>query len=247
MPPDDKEYKLLTSDGLEFGPAGADTIKQWYLEQRIDKTDQVFNHLDQRWRPLNEVFDIESWEHSGILQSFFHNRISVLVGDITKQHVEAIVNAANPTLLGGGGVDGAIHEAGGPQILEECREIRRTRFPQGLPTGEVVLTTAGNLPARYVIHAVGPIKGVWGERDAKMLALCYQNSLALAVQHNLRTIAFPAISTGIYGYQREEAAAVSSEAIGEFLSQEESIKEIRLVFYSHKDAQVFLQNHRFGG
>lgn len=148
-------------------------------------------------------------EKSGVLESFLGGRVRVLVGDITTQQVDAIVNAANSTLLGGAGVDGAIHEAGGPQILEECREIRRTRFPQGLETGEAVITTAGRLPARYVIHTVGPIKGVWGKRDAEMLAACYRNSLVLAVQQSLRSIAFPAISTGIYCYPREEAAAVS--------------------------------------
>src|SRR5258708_9981654 len=120
-----------------------------------------------------------------VLQSFLDGRVKVIVGDITKQEVDAIVNAANWTLLGGGGVDGAIHRAGGPRILEECKEIRRTRFPNGLPTGEAVATTAGNLPALYVIHTVGPIYGQSGKRDAELLANCYQNSLALAVEHNL--------------------------------------------------------------
>lgn len=177
--------------------------------------------------------------------SFLDGRVKVLVGDITAQHVDAIVNAANETLLGGGGVDGAIHKAGGPSILEACREIRRTRFPDGLPTGEAVITTAGDLPALYVIHTVGPIKGRWGVRDAEMLANCYMNSMALAVQHNLRSIAFPSISTGAFGYPREEAAAVSSQAIAEFIALDRQLEEVRLVFFSQGDAKVFLSNHVF--
>ena len=169
----------------------------------------------------------------------------MLVGNITTQHIDAIVNAANETLLGGGGVDGAIHKAGGPSILEACREIRRTRFPDGLPTGEAVITTAGDLPALYVIHTVGPIKGRWGARDAEMLANCYLNSLSLAVQHNLRSIAFPSISTGIFRYPREEAAAVSSNTIAEFLAVDRQLEEVRLVFFSQDDAKVFLKNHGF--
>jgi O-acetyl-ADP-ribose deacetylase (regulator of RNase III) len=184
-------------------------------------------------------------DQSEILESFVGDHVKVLVGDITRQHVDAIVNAANETLLGGGGVDGAIHRAGGPSILEACREIRRTRFPEGLPTGEAVITTAGDLPALYVIHTVGPIKGKWGDRDAEMLANCYMNSLALAVQHNLRSIAFPSISTGAFRYPREEAAAVASQAIAEFLSSDRQLEEVRLVFFSLADAKVFLSNHGF--
>ena len=179
------------------------------------------------------------------LQSFFDGRVTILVGDISQQQVDVIVNAANPTLMGGGGVDGAIHYAGGPQILEECRELRRTRFPKGLPTGEAVFTGGGKLAARYVIHTVGPIKGRAGDQDAQLLAACYRNSLALAVEHDLRTIAFPSISTGAYGYPREEAALVSSEAIASFLSTDRLLKEVRLVFYKSGDANVFLKHHGF--
>ena len=185
-------------------------------------------------------------DQSEILESFLGEHVKVLVGNITTQHVDAIVNAANETLLGGGGVDGAIHKAGGPAILEACREIRRTRFPGGLPTGEAVITTAGDLPALYVIHTVGPIKGKWGDRDAEMLANCYMNSMTLAVQHNLRSIAFPSISTGAFGYPREEAAAVSSQAIAEFIGLDRQLEEVRLVFFSQSDAKVFLKNHGFG-
>jgi len=179
------------------------------------------------------------------LQSFCEGRVTVLVGDISQQQVDVIVNAANSTLMGGGGVDGAIHHAGGAQILEECRELRRTRFPKGLPTGEAVITSGGKLAARHVIHTVGPIKGRAGDQDAQLLALCYRNCLTLAVEHDLRTIAFPSISTGAYGYPREEAALVSSEAIATFLSTDNFLKEVRLVFYKPGDANVFLKNHGF--
>ena len=178
-------------------------------------------------------------------QSFCGGRVTIHVGDISQQRVDAVVNAANSTLMGGGGVDGAIHHAGGPQILEECRVLRNTRFPEGLPTGEAVITSGGKLAARYVIHTVGPIKWQAGDRDAQLLAACYRNSLILAVEHDLRTIAFPSISTGAYGYPREEAALVSSEAIASFLSTDSLLKEVRLVFYNQGDANVFLKNHGF--
>jgi len=115
-----------------------------------------------------------------------------------------------------------------------------------LPTGEAVITSGGNLQARYVIHTVGPIKGRSGGRDAELLAACYKNSLALAVQHGLRSVAFPSISTGAFGYPREEAAAVSSEAIRDFLSVKGLLEEVRLVFYTRGDVNVFLRNHRIG-
>src|SRR5436305_2230649 len=152
--------------------------------------------------------------------AFLDGRVRVVVGDITTQDVGAIVNAANSSLLGGGGVDGAIHRAGGPAILEECREIRRTRFPEGLPTGEAVITSGGKLPALYVIHTVGPIYGEHRGREADLLANCYHNSLTLAVEKNLTSIAFPAISTGVYGYQLEEEAEVASIVIEYFISIE---------------------------
>ncbi len=176
---------------------------------------------------------------------FLDGRVSVVVGDITKQDVEAIVNAANSSLLGGGGVDGAIHRAGGPEILAECREIRRTRFPEGLPTGEAVITTGGKLAALYVIHTVGPIYGEHGGREAELLANCYHNSLTLAVEKNLTSIAFPAISTGVFGYPLAEAAEVSSKTIENFLTTDMQLKEVRLVFFQARDAEVFLQHQKF--
>lgn len=174
---------------------------------------------------------------------FLDGRVRLSVGDITREAVDAVVNAANSTLLGGGGVDGAIHRAGGPSILEECREIRRTRYPEGLPTGEAVITTGGLLPARYVIHTVGPVYG--SGREAELLASAYRNSLALAAAHSLARVAFPSISTGVYGYPREEAAAVASGSIAEFLEGNETVSEVRLVFFKQDDMEVFLRNHQF--
>ena len=176
---------------------------------------------------------------------FLGGRVRVVVGDITVQEVEALVNAANSTLLGGGGVDGAIHRAGGPAILAECRELRRTRYPGGLPTGEAVITTGGRLPARRVIHTVGPVYGRAGGREAELLAACYRNSLALAVEHGLKTLAFPSVSTGAFGYPRHEAAAVASAAVEERLKGDDFIDEVRLVFFSEKDAESFLRHHEF--
>ena len=176
---------------------------------------------------------------------FLNGRVSVLVGDITQQRVVAVVNAANASLLGGGGVDGAIHRAGGPDILAACQELRRTRYPDGLPTGEAVLTTAGRLPARHVIHTVGPVYDAAGERAEGLLSACYRNSLSLARQHGLTTLAFPAISTGVYGYPREEAAAVASRAIADFLAADTTITAVRLVFFAQQDADVFMTYQAF--
>jgi O-acetyl-ADP-ribose deacetylase len=183
------------------------------------------------------------WEQQ---TKFLDGRVQVLVGDITLQDVDAIVNAANSSLMGGGGVDGAIHRGGGPRILDECRKVRRIQYPDGLPTGEAVITTAGDLRARYVIHTVGPVYRRQGVRDAELLATCYKNSLMLAAKNNLNSIAFPAISTGVYGYPPSEAAAVSSQAIKEFLAGDEILKEVRLVFFQQSDAEVFQKNQRFG-
>lgn len=178
-------------------------------------------------------------------ETFLAGRVLVVVGDITRQHVDAIVNAANSTLLGGGGVDGAIHNAGGPQILKECQEIRKTTYPGGLPTGEAVITSGGNLPAKYVIHTVGPIYGRQPDREAELLAACYQNSLLLARRHLLSSIAFPSISTGAFGYPKPEAAKIASTTIKQFLESDEQIKEVRLVFFLERDARVFLHCQEF--
>ena len=177
--------------------------------------------------------------------SFVGGRVTVKVGDITQEAVDAVVNAANGTLMGGGGVDGAIHRAGGPAILEECRGIRATRYPDGLPTGGAVITTAGRMPARHVIHTVGPVYGSGGPGKAEKLAQCYANSLRIAAEEGLATLAFPAISTGIYGYPMDEAAAVSSRAVQGALCSYPSIREVRLVFFLPRDAEVFVRHQAF--
>jgi O-acetyl-ADP-ribose deacetylase (regulator of RNase III) len=189
------------------------------------------------------------------MNSFLNGRARVVVGDITQQATDALVNAANSTLLGGRGVDGAIHRAGGARILEECRRLRNTLYPEGLPTGEAVMTTGGLLAARYVIHTVGPIWGQHAGREAELLAACYRNSLALAVEHGLASISFPAISTGAYAYPPDEAARVASGAVREFLTAgsdgeqnpaaRDAFREVRFVFFSEADAQVFLRHHKF--
>jgi O-acetyl-ADP-ribose deacetylase (regulator of RNase III) len=179
-------------------------------------------------------------------EKFLDGCVAVKSGDITRENVDVIVNAANSTLLGGGGVDGAIHDAGGGRILEECREIRRVKYPNGLPTGEVVITSGGNLPARFVIHTVGPIYGAKeAEAPEKLLANCYKNSLSLVVENNLKTVAFPSISTGAFGYPKTEAARVSSTAIKEFLEQEKTLEQVLLIFFSDADARLFLKHQQF--
>jgi len=176
---------------------------------------------------------------------FLGGRVLLVIGDITRQDVTAIVNAANSTLLGGGGVDGAIHDAGGPEILKECQQIRKTVYPKGLPAGEAVITTGGNLSAKYVIHTVGPIYGRDRERQAELLAACYQNSLLLARQHGVTSIAFPSISTGAFGYPKIEAAKIASTAIRDFLGADSHIRQVRLVFFQQRDARVFREYHEF--
>jgi len=173
------------------------------------------------------------------------SRVLVMTGDITSQAVDAVINAANHSLLGGGGVDGAIHRTGGPAILAACQELRRTRYPDGLPTGEATITPGGRLPARYVIHTVGPVNGRHDGKEADLLAACYHNALALAVQHHLRSLAFPAISTGAFGYPRDKASAVASATIRNFLNNDSTLQEVRLIFFSPDDMVEFLRHQRF--
>ena len=161
--------------------------------------------------------------------------IVLLEGDITEQHVDAIVNAANSTLLGGGGVDGAIHRRGGPAILEECRKIRATDWPDGLPTGRAVATTAGTLPARWVIHTVGPVHSKREDRSA-LLESCHTESLRIAAELGARTVAFPAISTGVYGYPLDEAAPVAIEAVK---TADTEVEEVRFVLFSREAYAAF--------
>ena len=160
-------------------------------------------------------------------------RIVLVEGDITEQYVDAIVNAANSTLLGGGGVDGAIHRRGGPAILEACKEIRAKEWPEGLPTGMAVATTGGVLPARWVIHTVGPVYA--NEEDPSiLLAGCHTESLRVADEMGAATVAFPAISTGVYGYPLHEAAPVAIEAVR---TADTAVQEVRFVLFG-RDAFV---------
>jgi len=168
------------------------------------------------------------------------DKIIIKTGDITKENVCAIVNAANSSLMGGGGVDGAIHRAGGAQILEDCRKIRKEKYLDGLPTGEAVATTAGNLSVKYVIHTVGPIYHQCGNNCALLLASCYINALKIAVKLGCRDIAFPAISTGIYGYPKAEAARIAYETVKDFLEERDDM-EASFVFHNNEDKEIFLK------
>jgi O-acetyl-ADP-ribose deacetylase (regulator of RNase III) len=157
-------------------------------------------------------------------------------GDITREEVDAIVNAANSSLLGGGGVDGAIHRGGGPFILDECIKLRDTKLRDGLPTGQAVATNAGELPARYVIHTVGPVWHGGGNGEPELLASCYRECLRVAAELNLTSIAFPAISTGVYGYPKDAAAKIAIKTVFEELQRPTSITDLRFIVF---DAATF--------
>ena len=165
-------------------------------------------------------------------------KLQLAVGDITEERTEAIVNAANSSLLGGGGVDGAIHRAGGPAIVEECRAIRTRRGE--CPAGEAVVTTGGRLAARYVIHTVGPVWRGGGSGEKALLASCYRNSLRLAADKGLYSVAFPSVSTGAYGYPVKEAARVALGAVAQFLGNEEkSPSVVRFVLFDEKTFRAY--------
>ena len=165
-------------------------------------------------------------------------KLSIVQGDITKQTTDAIVNAANSSLMGGGGVDGAIHRAGGPAILEECKQIVSK---QGrLPTGQAVITTGGKLKARYVIHTVGPVWHGGGSNEADLLASAYRESLKAAAEHNLTSVSFPSISTGVYGYPINEAAKVATKAVFSFLQEQAtSIREVVFVLFDSRTYEAY--------
>jgi len=163
-----------------------------------------------------------------------------LCGDITKIECDAIVNAANSTLYGGGGVDGAIHRAAGPELLDACRRVRNERFPEGLPTGEAVLTSAGRLPFKGVIHTVGPVWHGGSTGEESQLASCYRNALNLASEHQFKTLAFPAISTGVYGYPSHLAARTVAAVLKDFLVHFQCPETVILIFFSPQAEKVFI-------
>jgi len=163
--------------------------------------------------------------------------IKIVLGDITKIKVDAIVNAANKSLLGGGGVDGAIHRAGGQKILEECKIIRHKQG--GCKTGEAVITTAGNLPSKFVIHTVGPIWSGGNNREEELLSSSYNNCLNLAVERNLKSIAFPNISTGIYGFPKELAAKVAANAVKKFSTIASSLEEVIFICFDEENYNLY--------
>ena len=165
--------------------------------------------------------------------------ISVVQGDITTIKTDAIVNAANTSLLGGGGVDGAIHRTGGPKILEECMQIRNKHG--GCPVGEAVITTGGNLPAKHVIHTVGPVWNGGNKNEKELLASAYRNSLKIAEQHNLATIAFPNISTGIYGFPKKAAAEIAVNTVKDFMQTAKNVKEVTFVCYDEENYKLYNQ------
>ncbi len=182
--------------------------------------------------------------HTPLLHYLDH-RIALYVGDLTDHAVDAIVNAANSSLYGGGGVDGAIHRRGGPAILDACRAIRSSLWPDGLPVGQVAITVGGELPARHVIHTVGPIWGRHGGAEARLLADCYRNAIELAASLGLKSIAFPAISTGVYGYPPAEAAVVVSRTLAAVMREQPGITQLRLVFFDARQFDIFVAHQQF--
>ena len=165
--------------------------------------------------------------------------LSIINGDITRQETDAIVNAANSGLMGGGGVDGAIHRAGGPAILEECKKIVAS---QGrLPTGQAVITTAGNMKAKHVIHTAGPVWRGGDQSEAELLTSAYRESLKLAAVKGLGSVSFPSISTGVYGYPVEKAAAVALKVVKDFLSAETSIKDVVFVLFDERTYEAYAE------
>ena len=164
-----------------------------------------------------------------------NEKIEIIQGDITRLDVDAIVNAANSSLLGGGGVDGAIHRAAGPELLDECRSLG------GCPTGDAKITAGFNLPARYVIHTVGPVWQGGGHNEDNLLASCYRNSMQLALDHQLRSIAFPSISTGVYRFPIERASRIALRIVQDFIVNDESSPRVVITCFSERDLEVYRQ------
>ena len=169
--------------------------------------------------------------------NYVQSRVEIIRGDITRQKADAIVNAANSSLMGGGGVDGAIHRAGGPAILDECKAHVARHGQCGI--GEAVITTGGHLPAKFVIHTVGPVWHGGGNNESSKLSNCYRNSLLLAVKYQLRTVAFPNISTGIYGYPKNQAAAVAIKTTLEFLKSDSSLTKVSFVCFDDENFELY--------
>ncbi len=169
-------------------------------------------------------------------------KLELIHADITDVEADAIVNAANETLMGGGGVDAAIHSEGGPKILEECKRLREKEWPDGLPTGNAVATTAGNLKAKRVIHTVGPVWHGGLHDETKLLRRAYWNSLKLAAAQGLKSIAFPSISTGTYRYPTEEASRVAVTAIKDYLEKEGKIEKVTMVLFSERDLGIYTKS-----
>jgi O-acetyl-ADP-ribose deacetylase (regulator of RNase III) len=165
--------------------------------------------------------------------------VQLIRGDITNVEADAIVNAANSSLMGGGGVDGAIHHKGGPQILQECKRIRDTEWPDGLPTGKAVITSGGNLKAKHVIHTVGPVWTGGFHGESELLKQAYRNSLKLAVANELKIIAFPSISTGAYGYPIQEASHIAVQTAKDFLEKENKLDKVIFILFSNRDFEIF--------
>ncbi len=173
------------------------------------------------------------------MTAIIDTRINLVLGDITEQKTDAIVNAANPTLMGGGGVDGAIHKKGGPAILEECKIIRKTKWTEGLPAGEAVFTSGGRLNAKIVIHTVGPVWKGGGTGEPELLANAYRNGLFLALKLGVKTISFPSISTGAYGFPVEKASRIAIRTVLDFLRENNGIDKVYFVLHSRHDLMVY--------
>jgi O-acetyl-ADP-ribose deacetylase len=181
---------------------------------------------------------------SPLAQNFIHYtksllpaKITIIQGDITRFNVDAIVNAANTSLLGGGGVDGAIHRAGGPAILEECKQIRAKQG--GCQTGEAVITSAGNMPSKFVIHTVGPIWSGGKRNEEQLLANAYTNSLKLAKENNIKTIAIPNISTGVYGFPKDRAAEIALTVVMEYISHYSELDELIFCCFDDENFSIY--------